>query len=55
MSKATVNGKGYAVILGERIYLSESLANEWIGYTEQKEGYLLEFLGYPLGILKIEG
>lgn len=54
MSKVSVSSKGYAVILGERIYLSESLANEWIGYTRNGEGYLIEFLGYPLGTLIIE-
>ncbi len=46
-----VNAKGYLHIDGQRFYLTESLAKEFIGVGEEQDRPLL-FLGYPLGFLE---
>ncbi len=52
MTVVKVNAKGYGEIGGKVHYLSGSLAHEYIGYTQDDEGYHLEFLGYPLGAIQ---
>lgn len=48
-----VNSKGYIKFKGHGIYLTESLASEDIGIGPvEEQGYLLVFLGYPLGYLQ---
>lgn len=48
-----VNNKGYFRIKGEMIYLTESLASEYIGLApESEQGRELIFLGYPLGFIE---
>lgn len=50
--KIRVDGKGYIRHKDQKLYLSESLANEWIGLKTTDEGQVeLEFLGYHLGIM----
>jgi len=46
-----VNSDGYIRVDGQLVYLTESLAKEYIGVGEKEQGRPLLFLGYPLGTL----
>lgn len=50
--KIRVDGKGYIRRKDQRLYLSESLAHEWIGLKKTDQDQVeLEFLGFQLGIM----
>lgn len=46
-----INRHGYLKLPSERIYLSESLAREYVGVNWQEEEAPVLFLGYPLGTI----
>ena len=47
-----VSSKGYIKLFGKRMYLTESLAHESIGVRQIEEDIVIEFLGYPLGVVE---
>ena len=50
--KIRVNRSGYFHYKGQRVYLSESLAAEYIGICEKEDGHHLQYRSYPLGTLE---